>query len=105
MPISKASLRVVAIGGALAVVVDVRAGLVPAGNAPVAQVAPAAHAAMIADLGPVVEIATTADRAEDPAPADSAVREDHRSATVIANSVLRKSPSGRWCVWKFCPSP
>ena len=94
-----------AIGAALAEVVDDPAGLARADNAPVVQAAPAAHDAMTADLGPVVEIATVAARVEGPAPADSAVRADHRIAIGIASSVLRRSPSGRWCGWKFCPSP
>lgn len=93
-----------AIGAALAEVVDDPAGLARADNAPVVQAAPAAHAAMIADPGQVVEIATTAVPAEGPAPADSAVQPDHRIAIGIASSVLRRNPSGRSCAWKFCPS-
>lgn len=83
------------IGAALAVVVDGPAGLARADNAPVVQAAPAAHAAMIADPGPVVEIATAAVRVEDPAPADSAVQADHRIAIGIASNALLRSQSGR----------
>lgn len=90
-----------AIGAASAVAADGPAGLAPADNAQVAQ---AAHGAMIAALGPVVEIATTAVRAEDPAPVDSVVPADRRIAIGIASNVLRRSQSAKSCEWKFCPS-
>ena len=93
-----------AIGAVSAVAADGPAGLVLADNAPVVQAAPAAHAAMIADPGQVVEIATTADQAEGQAPADNDVPAAPRIGIGIASSVLRRNPSGRSCAWKFCPS-
>ncbi len=83
-----------AIGAASAVAADGPAGLALADHAPAA---PAAHAAMIAALGPVVEIATTADPAEGPAPADNVAQAARRIAIEIASSVLRRNPSAKSC--------
>lgn len=93
-----------AIGAASAAVAGGPAGLVLADNALVVPAALAAHAAMIADLGPVVETATAAAPEEGPAPADNVAQAARKIAIGIASSVLRRNPSGRSCEWKFCPS-